>query len=785
MFKHYLTFALRNLIRNKIYSSINIIVLAIGLASFFFITIYVVNELSYNRIYSKKNLIHRVVTNHEDFDNFKNGLSGYSVGARFTEAFPEVESSTTCRSVRISVLINDQDYSEVVQCTNSNLFKIFDLPIVAGDRTNPLKELNSVVISESIAEKYFKDDNPIGKTLEAYNRSTKWNLVVTAVTKDIPWNSSLQGKIFVNIDLYLADHIKWYDIKNIAEQWQGSFLTYLLINENADIVKLEQKANELFKKHSDGKQKLSYEFQSLKDIYLYSDDIANNGLAKGNLNNIIVFTIIGFLILIIAGFNFIILSSAQTLNRHKEFGFRKVVGGAHTSCFKQFFIESIVTNLIVFPLALILVIIFMPHVSDLFGHNIEFKNSNMVIYIPLFLLIIIILSLFSGAYISISSAKMQAIDIIRGNSNLGKRKFILQKVMIVFQIMIFIGLLIATLSIRKQIKFSLNADMGFQTENILKIRWPYYKKINYDAILEDIKANPYIVSASYGSDGPPSFNYAKSKWSRVDKPEEEIECEFVVVGYNYLEAYGFEIVEGRFFSKDYGTDDTAYILNETAVKDLGIKDISKTPYHIVGVVKDFHLHSLKEKINPIAIGIAKNYIDELLVKYDNEHEKEVLEFLESRWELHVPEQTFNYIFIKDSIRNLYYKEYEFIKIITIFTLMAIFIASLGLFGLTLFTIERRSKEIGIRKIHGASINKIMMMINKEFAYLVGIASIIAFPIAWYFMDKWLQNFAYTINTPYELYVLSGLVALLIVLFTVSIRSLKAAYSNPVDTIKYE
>lgn len=791
MIFHYFKIAFRNFYQHRISSLINIIGLSIALACSFFITIYVVNETSFDQELADKENIFRVLTSNENFNEFTEANSAFCLGPKFASNFPEINEYATYRTSYGAIQYEDKNFRDGFKFATSSLFNILSIEIINGDKSNPLEEKEGVYISSELAAKLFGDEEPVGEIIEFTNWGNKHIVKVNGVYKDFAWNSTFQASIIAHIDLFIDDYSKQFKYENVKNEWRyTSFSTYLKLKPNTDLTSFTNKINEFGKKEfAESEQKYHFTLQNIKDAYLHSKNIINNPLPEGNLSNLYTFSGIALLILIIAGFNYIILSTAKAASRNCEIGMRKVIGANRNMLIVQLLLESILLVLISLPFAYLLVEIFTPGVNQLFAQEIDFKSMNIIKYLLIFLGISLSIGLISGCYIAFYTTSFKPIDILKNTISTGRQKMLGRKIMIVIQLVIFIALLIGSLTIYKQINFAQNTDLGFNKENVVKVEFSNFTFKNYQAYINSIKSNPSVLSTSYGSLGLPTESYGMFKVKHFEDENRELEVKSFTVGPNYLETFGIELKEGRFLSEEFGTDsEEACMLNETAVRELGIKDPLNEKIinrHIVGIVKDFNVHSLRSKIDPIFIRLTEKYISEVIVKISPENQTQTLQFLEEKWKEIAPNQEFRCDYIEEILHGMYGRERRFAKTTIVFTIMAILIACLGLFGLTLFIIEKRSKEIGIRKIHGASINNIMMMINKEFAILVVIATILAWPVAWYFMDKWLQSFAYAINLPYELYLISGLVAMIIVLLTVSIRSLKAAISNPVDAIRYE
>lgn len=782
MFKHYIKFAFRSLLRDKVFSLINILGLTIGLTGVFVVSIYLINELSFDQFHKNKDRIFRINTEWLDWD-YQTAQCPSILPDLFIEEIPEIECTTKLLRKRIKVVIGENSFYEYFKFTTNSYFTIFDFPIKSGDKLNPLKDPNDVVISESIAIKLFDSTNIIGNTFNIEHEGKQMQLKVSAIMDDIPWNSSLRDNIIGNYES-LNDTSSY-----VTNRWDGNMSSnYFLLKENANIDELKAKILNYKSDQIPEKIHHKYHIQSLHDFHLHSSFLSNNWTKRGSFKQLKLFITVGILLLLIAASNYIILSTAKSINRIREISLRKIMGASKKSIIKQISWESVLFCLIIIPLGIIITIIILPFASTIIGTTVEFHNSNILNYIISIASVFLFLILFSGTFIAQFTSKFKPLDTFRGTVSINQ-KFVGRKVMITLQLFVFITLVTYVLVVQKQIYYSKNMDLGFKKENLFILSPPSNNYSKQHAFLNELKTNPRISHAAYTSSGPPSFTFTQYNINIDNNPATKIHVEFLAVNYNFIETMEFELIEGRTFESN-GSDnpDNVCIISESLIKRYDFKNpLGRTigGKKVIGVVKDFHLHSTKYEVKPMVLNLSEQYLNYLFLRIPSEFNEEISTSIENTWNEFYPNKTFRLRSFSNNQDRAYKDDTEFARNLTIFSSLAIFLSIMGLFGLTLFTIEKRSKEIGIRKIHGASINNIMMMINKEFAILVGIATIISWPVAWYFMDKWLQNFAYTISFPFELYIFSGLVALFIVLLTVSIRSLKAALSNPVDTIRYE
>lgn len=796
MFKNYLITALRFFGRNKVFTLINLGGLSIALACSFFILIYVLNEFSTDKNHKLRNRVCRVISHNNSFNATSPGTP-FSLAPTLKNDFPEVEKASRVRYLRgVEIQLNDDFiYERKVYSADSEILDIFTIPLLlkGNPNRNLLSNENDIIISQKIATKYFEKQDPVGKILNARLKGEPYQFKVTSVMVDFPENSSFQADILTNINLSF-DQIKssFEDYPDYNLDWYMFFWsTYILLPDNYDPALLEDKLPAFEDKYI-VEEDLSYEFslQKLSDAYLHSDHLNNNPLRTGNLSNIYLFAGIGLLIVLIACANYIILGSALSMKRAKEMGLRKVLGAFKGNIRKQILVESILLALISIPIAFVLVEIFMPFIEQVFNTELTYFNSNIILYIFGFSAIILITAVLSGFYIAFYLSSLKTIDILKNKPVSGKSKALVRKILISFQLIIFMVLIFGVLTVRNQFMYVINKDQGFQKENLFVIKFNDDKFTGYDEYLNRIRSNPNIINAAVAMEGPPTNSSMSMMIPTHDDPEKKIRLEGMAVGYNFIETYGFEILEGRSFNKDFATDfaEHAWILNETAVKQLGLSDpIGKTvaDHKIIGIVKDFHFHSAHTEIPPLNIELTDDYIHQIAVRIRADRVTETVDFLSSEWEKMAPDQNFRIYGFEKSLKAMYAKEERMINLLFWSSIICILIAISGLIGTTLFILKSRTREIGIRKVFGSSVSTIILSIQREFGLLVLLAYIIAIPIGIFLMDQWLQNFAYRANYSWHIFVLTGLSAFIIVFTAVTVQAFKASSANPVDALKYE
>jgi putative ABC transport system permease protein len=794
MFVNYLKLAFRNLKRFKSYSFINICGLALGMAVSFLILLYVNNELSFDKYNQNADNIYRVITNDEPFST-EQPNTPFILAPTLKKDFPEIEYIARVKRLGVSIKITDK-FSGISNFISADpaVFRIHDIQLVEGNTETVLTDPYSVTSSQSTAKKYFNDENPIGKILTIKNYGETYDLKITGIFKDLPRNSTFQANFISSITLNYKFYEKLFSYNkelNPQEDWSIlSCNTYLLFPENYDSNLFTSKLPDFVKRYQE-KKRFSYYLQPLKDIYLHSSNLINSGLPQGNLANVYLFAAIAFLILIIAGINFVILSIAKSATRTKEVGLRKVIGAARLDLIKQILFESVFMSFISLPFAIVFLELLLPQLNRILGVNLTINYLQDWKFISTFFSITILVGLLSGSYLAIYLSKFNPIEIFRARKDSGVSRSLFRRVLIVTQISIFVALITSSIIVYKQLYFMQNQNLGFNKENLLSISFQDNELRNrYKAYKNEISNFPGILKISGASYVPPTDGWTKSSFFGPNDKTKKYDVESISVDYNFIETMGLQIIEGRDFSEDFSTDTkSGYIFNEVAMKELDMKNpkwkkLSST-FKVTGVVKDFHIHSFREKIEPVMLSLRPERVREMILRIDSKNIPKTIAFLQGKWEAINPGKPFNFSFFDDSLTQLYLGEMKFRKIINYFTFLAIFIASLGLYGLASFMSKQRTKEIGIRKVLGSSLTSIISLLSKEFLLLTAIASFIAWPISFFYMNKWLQNFAYRTTVELWVYFLAGFLAISITLITISFQTIKSALINPVESLKYE
>ena len=804
MFRIYLKTAWRIIRKNKLFSFINILGLSIGMATFFLIMMYVKDEVSYDRFNKNADNIARVI--------FKANINGGKINESVTMApvaetmkkdFPQVKDATRILSIGTpKIKVNNVDFKDdKFAFVDPNFFQIFTLPMTQGDPETALQQPYTVVLTNTEAKKLFGNDDAIGKTiLLAADDNQPYK--VTGIIKDIPENSHFHFDI-------LASMKGRADSK--SDSWMmGSFHTYLLLRPGTDLSKMEAQFPAMVKKYM-GPQiqeamglslqqfitkgnSLGFTLQKLTDIHLHSN--TNNEFEPGgNATYVYIFGGIAIFMLIVACINFVNLSTAGASKRAKEVGVRKVAGSGKKQLVIQFLSESLLLSLMAVLFSFLLVKLGLPAFNNISGKDISLGIQPLFALVGLGLFVGLIAGLYPAFYLS----SFKPIEVLKGKFVSSDKSFGFRNSLVVFQFFISVALIIGTIVVYRQMKFIQNKDLGYDKDEVITIPDSHVLGKNELVYEQQMLQDPRVINATrsgYKPAGPTNYNNA------LAYPETNDQLIVDGVDYhvdeNYIPTLGIQVVSGRNFSKDFPTDSSGIILNETAVKALGwnnndalgkvvIRENSdrgkNAPYHVIGVVKNFNFKSLHEAVSPLFMSLAPE--SGLIFKIKTADVAGLIASMKKNWDKFDTGEPFSYAFLDDLYNKSYSAEQKTGTILNIFSLLTIFVACLGLFGLVTYTSEQRTKEIGIRKVLGASVSQITKMLSKEFLKLVLLASVIAFPIAWWGMNKWLQNFAYRVNVSWWIFVVAAVFALLIALITVSFQAIKAAIANPVDSLRSE
>lgn len=805
MFRNYVKIALRNLFRNKLYSFLNIAGLAIGIACCVLILLYVQDELSFDRFHEKADRIFRVNSHFFISERTMHfATTAHVQGQMFKDEYPEVENYVRFNQYGLQRVIRYKEntfYEEKFIYADHTLFDVFSFKLIKGNPKDALVKPNSLVVTEEMAEKYFGSDDPIGKDLRV-NVDTLFK--VTGVMENIPKTSHIRPDFFASFSTLNLE-----PTGNAAQDMLSNidYLTYILLREGADYKEFEQKLVGFIDKYIGAVLKglggsARLEVQPLTRIYLHSD-LDSEMERTGDISYVYLFSGIGLFILLLACLNFMNLATARSANRAKEVGLRKVVGAQRFQLIKQFLGESMILTFIALILALLLASLTMSIFRNISAKDLTMGIFSNPVLMAGLLALFFIVSIIGGSYPAFFLSAFRPVEVLQGKLKRGAKSSILRIVLVSLQFTVSIVLIIGTLIVHKQLNYIRNSKLGYDKDHVvaLRIRNPETQK-KYEAIKSELLRHPKILNVSASSSLPLGQNDFSAHHA-VGKPEDELIMLFgQIVDEDFIDTYKIEMAQGRNFSKEFPTDpEEAIIVNEAAVKKLGWQDnplnkeierftslTTRKKYRIIGVVKDYHFQSLHEEIQPMilfnAVVYGGNY-NRISVRVRPENIRETIGFIESKWAEFDSQYPLEYVFVDDQFDSLYRAEERLGQLFGYFTALAILIGCLGLFGLTSFTAEQRTKEIGIRKVLGASVPSVIMLLVREFTKWVLLAVFIAWPIAYFVMKTWLQNFHYRISLDFDTFLLAALLALIISIITVSYQSIRAALANPADSLKYE
>jgi putative ABC transport system permease protein len=786
MIRSYLKTSWRNLLKYKIYSAINLFGLAIGMACTLLIFLWIQDELSYDRFHEKSDRIYRVYTESQSDGNIKQrAKTPAPLASALVNDFPEILDAVTMDNNVYFVRYGNKRFHEHVFFSDPEIFDIFTLPLIKGDSKTALKEPYTIVISENAREKYFGEDDPLGKTL-MLNKRYAFN--ITGVFKDIPRNSHLRFDFLASFINYKSRYMDQWGISN--------FHTYVLTSEEFSYERFHDLIPDFVERYRGSETryvyKLEYLLQPITSIHLHSH-MQGEIAANGNIDNIFVFSAIGFFILLMACFNYINLSTARYTTRAKEVGIRKVIGAHRLQIIRQFLGESIYISFFALVAAVIAAHLILPLFNSLAGKELSITYLKNHALLLLMISIVVAVGAASGSYPALLYSAFQPAGVLKGTERVRMKGHFLRKILIVAQFVISIVFVIGTLTIHNQLTYVRNKKLGFNKEHVVNI--PLYdedamKKI--DIIKYEFLQNPGILSVSATGYRPGGIVFNQNYWREGASEDEYPMIQWISVDPDFLRTYEIELLAGRNFSTQFPTDiEHAYILNESAVKEMGWESPLGKQFEInkkgtvIGVIKDFHFKSLHQKLEPMALCLTPGDFEYLAVRINPENISHTLNFLQNKWQDLVPNQIFQFSFLDEDYDNLYRAEIKLSKIFGYIALFAIFIACLGLFGLTALISELRTKEIAVRKVLGASISGIAYMLSVEFLKLLLVANLIAWPLAWYAMNQWLENFSYRTNLEIWIFMAAGIFTVVIAFATMSYQSFKAATTDPIDLLRYE
>jgi putative ABC transport system permease protein len=797
MLKNYLAIALRNIRQNPLYAFINIFSLVIGLAACLAIYLFISDERSFDAFHSKKENIYRLdeVQNFTGTNVQKVALSMPGMGPALANEFPEVVTYT--RFMNRNKLLVEKDEKRFLlnnlAQVDSTYLEIFDFPLLQGDRTTALDLPYTMVITEETALKFFASaDEAMNNTLKFRDREYK----ITGILKNIPEQSHMQVDALVSLTTTTSED------KGFNDRWGSNFLnTYLVLHPNTDIAAMEEKFPAFMSRHIDDPDINEYYklfLQPLNEVHLASTDIEHdyNNYRKFNGKYLDIFSIVGIFILLIASVNFMNLTTARASHRGKEIGVRKTVGAKKVQLFSQFIFESVLLASVALVLAVLLNVALLPLLNTLIGRQLSlltiFQHGEEVVFVILGTLA---LGLLAGIYPSFYMTSFSLSRIIKGG-NEGKSVF--RSGLVVVQFGLALAMIVSTLIVLQQLSFMQSKDIGFNKDQIMLVDMNREANEKFETLRTELKRSPHILGVTASGQRLGNNFHQWGFKVKADTGVVNITPSNVNVDYEYLTVYGMELKEGRNFSKDIATDNgMAFIINESLANELGLKETIGTRaghgwYHndslgtIIGVVKDFNFNSLHYKVNTLEMVVHPDWgYDEMSVKIDAAHAQEAIAHVKNLWEEHIPNYPFDYTFLDEHFAVLYRSDQQMGSVVAIMAGLAILISCMGLFGLAAIITGKKTKEIGIRKVLGASEGQITLLLSRNFMLLITLSFVLVTPVTYYLLRTWLEGFAYRVGINPLLFVLGGVIAMVIALGTISYHTLRSARANPVKALRYE
>lgn len=808
MFFNYLKTSVRNLLRYKGYSLINITGMTLGLASSILILLFVLDELSFDKFHKDSDRLFRVsVLGKIQGPEISAAVSCVPIGPALVKELPGVEQYTRLFPFGGDPLIRYEDKSFVEEgfvYADSTFFDVFTVRFIAGNAGKTLNRPNTLVITRSIAMKYFGSTDVIGKTLQVYDPPQQFS--VDAVIEDYPANSHIRFSILAS---FISNPLHQSTI------WVGNNVyTYIKISKNANPNDIESGMVAIVDKYVGPqlKQFLGFDLSQMRaagnrygyvmtpvtDIHLTSD-LDFEFRPNGSMSTVYIFSLIAIFLIFIASINFMNMATARASSRAREVGIRKVVGSLRSNLIGQFLTESSLLTLISFLLAILIVFLALPYFNDIANKDLSVNLINWGLFTPCLLLLLVFISLASGSYPSFYLASFNPVSVLKGKLQMGIRGGWLRKSLVIIQFFITIGLIVCTLIISKQNRFLINKDLYFDKNNLVIINRAYSLGDQYQVFIDRIKAIPGITDAAMTSMVPGGQSSGNTVFRREGDASEGLQAFNIInTDQSFQKAMKIEMVQGRYFSKDFGADSSAVVINEAAAKRLQwdnavdkiLFQVAATPtggdlpLTVIGVIRDYHYESLHQEVKPLVIRLAPGGVSSV-IRYSGIAESDLISKIKTVWTDVVPNQPFSFTFMDDQLLENYQKDRQMGKIFAIFSVLAILVACLGLLGLASFTIEKRKKEISIRKCLGAPSASIIEMLLKETILLVIFSTVLATPLSWYLMKQWLQNFNYHITIGLGVFIIATLIALLIAVATILMHVYKASVSNPVDALKID
>lgn len=804
MLKNYLTSVWRYVSRNKAFTFINLLGLVIGITAFMLIVQFVLHEMSYDSMWANNERVYRM--NQDRYDKgelstrWASGCAG--IGPDVKANFPEVEAYVRMTGSNALLSYGDTFFKEEnVYYTSQDFFKVFGIKLLSGEDSTALKGLNKIVLSKSLAKKYFNDADPIGKTMRNNGRV---EYIVTGVFDDLPENSHMKIDAMLSFATY-AKLVGKPDEASLSEwQWDG-FLTYILLRENSSAQALESKlpdfaqkqAGEEFKRFNSG---MTFNLMPITDIHLDSNFIGEFK-ANGNRDTVYFLLVVAVLIIVIAWINYVNLSTAKSIERAREVGVRKVMGGYRLQLIQQFLVEAVVLNVIAVALAIAAVVALTPWFNEIAGREMGYMLFKLKMFWVWSFVLIAGGALLSGLYPAFVLSAFKPVEVLKGRFKNSGSGVLFRKSMVVMQFIASVTLIVGTFVVYKQISFMRNQNLGVNINQTVVVRSPNITDSTYQNKFEVFKNTLNEYSEVNGVAASTSIPGASPDWNAggirrlSQREDEQQQYRVIMMDHDFIPIYGLEVVVGRSFSGDIPNENSTVLLNEAGARHMGFEKMEDAineqinfwgdTFRIAGVVKNYRQESLKKDFEPLIFRYDRSPGGYYSINFNTSNVKESLVNFEQTWKELFPGNPFNYFFLDEHYNKQYQADQQFGKIFGVFSGLAIFIACLGLFGLSSLTAIQRTKEIGVRKVLGASVSSILALVSKDYVLLIGVAMLFATPLTWWIMNNWLQDFSNRIALEWWIFAIPSLLVIFIAFLTVSIHTLKAARTNPVKSLRYE
>lgn len=789
MFKNLVKTAVRHILKHPGYSFLNVLGLTLGITSALFLLIYVADEVSYDRHHEKADRIYRVSSKiTEPDDQFTWIVAQIPFGPQVAQDYPEVEAYVRFINMpRALYKHEDKEFNEEnFFYADSTLFDIFTYKVIRGDARGALLEPNKIALTETVAARYFGEDDPVGKTLTAGNATYE----VTGVIEDVPFNSHFRFDALASRS-------------NLPEQigsW-GNFgvFTYLLFPEGLDVKAFEKKMQGMYTAYMEPifgpiNIKIEYILEPIKDIHLYSTN-AGEPEPTGSITYVYIFAIVAFFLVLIAAMNYMNLATARSASRAREVGLRKVVGSHRRQLVLQFLSESTIFTIISLMISIILLMALLPKFNLMAGKSFDLNVLSSPVVLMSLAGVIILVGLIGGSYPAFFLSKFSPVTVLKGEITQGSAGSLFRKILVVIQFTVSVIMIVCTLIVFRQLNYLKTMDQGFDQENVLSLELNRSMISKYPVLKQALLENPGIKFVG-STDTPVGEGSGKLLFDvETDQGMSPRGINFAVVDHDFVEALGIKILKGREFQEDMPSDTlSGVVVNETFVKRMGWSDpIGKRVEagdentlraRVVGVMQDYHQTGMYNEIESLLLAY-RTVNNTVYVKIGNENIEQALSHIESSWKEVFPDQPYSYTFLAERFNGQFEADEKRGLIFTLFTILAILIACLGLFGLASYTVEHRTREIGIRKVFGASESTIMKLVSREFIILSLISLVLAFPVAWYFMSNWLENYVYRTSIGAIIFIIAGLLTLVITFATISYKAYQAAVTNPADSVRTE